>query len=189
MDPGQRPRRNPLQPRCHAADLHSGDVGPEGASLTFQLTVNDFSNLKAQDTCVVNITWQNQPPVANAGSDQQSDAGTQVTLNGSGSSDSDDGIAAYRWKQIAGSPVTLSDSTAAVTTFQAPAVTADTNLTFELTVTDCSSLLGVDTCQVQIKTAYADTTPPTIVITDPAGSFLVEGRPKIDMQAPGMTAA
>jgi hypothetical protein len=38
------------------------DVGQYGESLTFQLTVTDNSGLQSTDTCIVNVTWVNEPP-------------------------------------------------------------------------------------------------------------------------------
>jgi hypothetical protein len=60
-----------------------------------------------------------------------------VTLDGSGSSDADGTIAGYTWTQTAGTPtVTLSSRTVAQPTFEAPAVTTATTLTFSLVVRD-----------------------------------------------------
>jgi hypothetical protein len=78
----------------------------------------------------------NVVPSANAGADQTVNEGTLVTLDGSSSSDTDGTIASYAWTQTAGPSVTLSDDTAAMPTFTAPEVDADTVLTFELVVTD-----------------------------------------------------
>ena len=63
----------------------------------------------------------NAAPVANAGSDATVDAGTVVTLDGSGSSDSDGSIASYSWAQImTGTGVALDDATLAGPSFTAP---------------------------------------------------------------------
>lgn len=107
--------------------------------LTFQLTVTD--NLGATGTVLVNVTVNtldaNQPPTATPGADQFVDEGTTVvTLDGSASSDFDGSIASYSWVQTAGPTVALAGATTATATFTAPLVTADTVLTFELTVTD-----------------------------------------------------
>ncbi|NIQ39535.1 MAG: peptidase C1A papain, partial [Proteobacteria bacterium] len=96
------------------------DVGLDGTSLTFQLTVVDTGGLQATDTCIVNVSWVNVPPTADAGPDQAVTQGTTVTLNGSNSSDPDDGIASYFWEQTAGTPVTLSDPNSSQPTFTAP---------------------------------------------------------------------
>jgi len=79
----------------------------------------------------------NATPIANAGPDQTVDAGVMVTLNGSDSSDADGTIAGYSWTQTGGTPtVTLSSRTAVQPTFEAPAVTTATTLTFSLVVRD-----------------------------------------------------
>jgi len=131
------------------------DVGPNGASLTFRLTVTDNGNLQATDTCIVNVTDSgngvNQPPTADAGPDQTVDEGETVTLDGTGSSDPDDGIASYLWKQTGGTTVTLSNITAAIPTFVTPPVDlSGTTLTFQLTVTDNGDLESSDEVSLTI---------------------------------------
>lgn len=127
------------------------EVGPEGASLEFQLTVIDYSGLKSTDRCVVNVTWLNQPPVADAGADQVVFPGERVTLDGSASWDSDDGIAAYRWRQVSGPPVSLSGAHRAVASFRVPKDWGAEVLVFELTVTDHGGLQGADRCGVEVQ--------------------------------------
>jgi hypothetical protein len=127
------------------------NVSEDGTSLTFELTVTDTGGLKATDTTTVNVTGDNDPPVADAGPDQNVDEETTVTLDGSNSSDPDDGIKSYRWKQVAGPSVTFSDPTSDRPTFEAPNVSEDgTSLTFELTVTDTGGLKATDTTTVNV---------------------------------------
>jgi len=126
------------------------NVGPGGVSLTFQLTVTDGGGLRSTDSCVVNITWVNVPPTADAGPDQMVDEGVTVTLNGSNSSDPDDGIASYLWEQTDGVPVTLSDPRAVQPSFVSPDVGPLASLTFQLTVTDNGGLRSTDTCIVNV---------------------------------------
>jgi len=76
------------------------DVGIEGESFTFQLTVTDHGGLKVSDTCTVNVLWVNAPPEADAGDDQTAAEGITVTLDGSDSSDDDDGIATFHWCRL-----------------------------------------------------------------------------------------
>ncbi|MDH3850300.1 MAG: PKD domain-containing protein, partial [Deltaproteobacteria bacterium] len=134
------------------------NVSEDGTSLTFELTVTDVGGLKATDTTTVNVTGDNDPPTADAGPDQNVDEETTVTLDGSNSSDPDDGIKSYRWKQVAGPSVTLSNPQAAKPTFLAPNVSEDgTSLTFELTVTDTGSLKATDTTTVNVT---GDNDPP-----------------------------
>jgi len=127
----------------------SPEVGPDGEAFTFQLTVVDNGGLQASDTCIVNVTWENNPPTADAGPDQTVYEEMTVILNGSNSSDSDDGIASYQWTQTAGTSVTLDDPTIAQPTFTAPDVKK--SLTFQLTVTDDRGLQGTDTCVVHVN--------------------------------------
>ena len=42
------------------------DVGVNGASMTFEVTVTDAGGLQDTDTCLVNVAWVNTPPVADA---------------------------------------------------------------------------------------------------------------------------
>ena len=129
----------------------SPDVGPDGKSLRFELTVTDKGGLKDTDGCVVNVSWSNLPPSADAGPDQTVTEGDQVILSGVAASDPDDGIAAYHWVQTQGIPVQLSNSNAVHPSFTAPDVGPDGGaLRFELTVTDKGGLKGTDSCMVNV---------------------------------------
>ncbi|SFV71356.1 Chitinase [hydrothermal vent metagenome] len=67
---------------------------------TITLTVTDDKNASASDDVVVTITEKpNQAPIANAGLNQTVTLGTAVTLDASGSSDSDGNITSYEWKE------------------------------------------------------------------------------------------
>ena len=130
----------------------SPDVGPSGESLTFQLTVTDSGGLQSTATCIVNVSWVNLPPTADAGPDQTVAEGDTVTLDGSNSTDPDDGIVSYQWTLLAGTQVTLSDPTAATPTFTAPNVgPSGESLTFQLTVTDTGGLKSTATSIVNVS--------------------------------------
>ena len=130
----------------------SPDVGVDGEALTFELEVADTGGLKSTDTCIVNVTWVNVPPTADAGTDQTVDEGVTVYLDGSNSYDSDDGITLYRWEQTAGTSVTLSDPTAAIPTFVGLPVDADgVKLTFQLNVSDNGGLQTTDEVSVTVN--------------------------------------
>lgn len=142
-----------IQPTFSTLDLEPGDV-----SLTFQLTVEDYGGLRATDTCVVNVSWVNSPPVAQAGEDQIINGGEVVTLDGSSSWDPDDGIVSIRWAQTGGTPVTLSNPIGAKTTFTAPTDAESNPMTFQISVTDKGGLTSRDTCIVTVAgaTVYED---------------------------------
>ena len=137
-------------------------VGPNGESVTLQLTVTDEGGLQDTDTVVINVTdvITNQAPTADAGNGQSVMAGDEVTLDASGSSDPDGPLAnnAYTWEQTAGTAVTLSDPGAVKPVFTAPAIAAGTTetLTFELTVTD-GMLQATAATDVQVT---AESVPP-----------------------------
>lgn len=138
------------------------DVNLEGAALTFELTVTDYSGLQSKDSCVVNVTWQNEPPQADAGSDQTVDEKSIVTLDGSYSLDIDDGIVSYSWNQIDGPAVMLLNPTTCKTSFTAPNVESEgISLTFSLTVADAGGLFDTDSCVVNIS---FQNQPPTAVV-------------------------
>jgi PKD repeat protein len=143
----------------------SPDVSPEGAALTFELTVADYDGLQSTDSCVVNVTWDNEMPQANAGVDQTVTEGSVVTLDGSGSLDIDDGIVGYSWKQVSGPVMTLSGAASDQATFPAPNVESDgVALTFELTVTDAGGLYDEDSCIVNITQVTPENQPPAAVV-------------------------
>lgn len=164
------------------ATFTAPDIGPVGASLTFQLTVVDHAGLESTDSCIINITWLNEPPQADAGADQTVNEGDMITLDGSSSIDIDGGIASYYWTQISGSKVILYDPNSAQATFTAPDVGPEgASLTFNLAVTDTYGLQNSDSCIVNISwkneppiaivtPEYMETTEGTLVTLDGSAS-------------------
>jgi len=145
------------------------DVGPNGTALTFQLTVTDNGGLQSSDSCIVNVSWVNLAPTANAGLDETVDEGTLVALDGTGSSDPDDGIDAYLWSQTAGTPVTLSPPSSPTPQFTSPYVGTDGEaLMFQLTVRDGGGLSDTDTVIINVSNSNqaptADAGPDQTVI-------------------------
>jgi hypothetical protein len=134
------------------------DNGADSTTLTFQLMVTDGEGLEATDVSSVNVVWVNEPPVASAGEDQVVLEGETVTLDASGSSDSDDGISTFSWVQLSGPEMTLSDSTAMQPSFTAPDVdTAGASMVFEVTVTDFGGLYATD--EVIVNVSWVNTPP------------------------------
>jgi len=105
----------------------------------------------------------NAAPTSNAGPDQPSVAsGATVTLDGTGSSDSDGTIASYAWTRTGGTggAITLSDATA-----QSPTFTADTLTSNDVAVTHIFSLVVTDN-----DGATSTTDTVTITVQPPANA-------------------
>ncbi len=96
----------------------------------------------------------NMAPVANAGTAQTVNEQASVTLNGTGSSDSDGSISRFQWAQTSGPGVTLTNATVASPSFTAPAVAADTDLAFRLTVTDNGGATDSETVSVTVRAVF-----------------------------------
>ena len=142
------------QPTFTAPDV---DIDVEAyIELIFQLTVTDERG-KSSNAIVTLTVVNNEPPIADAGADHTLYESNTVQLDGSSSSDIEDTSLNYSWQQIdsSGYSVSFSDATSAQPSFIAPDVTADANLTFQLTVTDAGSKSSTDT--VTITVLYAPT--------------------------------
>ena len=104
----------------------------------------------------------NAAPTADAGADRSVGPGARVTLDGSGSTDPEGAIQAYRWEQTAGTSVTLAAAASARTAFTAPTVaTGSQMLTFRLTVTDQGQLQDTDTCSIEVTSQTDGVTTPS----------------------------
>ncbi|HYH74507.1 MAG TPA: PKD domain-containing protein [Candidatus Saccharimonadales bacterium] len=125
--------------------IHFGNSlsAPTAATMYFdEITTND-----AVYPGPANVV--NQPPTAQAGPDQTVIEGSTVTLNGSGSNDSDGTISSYTWLQTGGASVTLSSNSSPTPTFTAPV--AGNTLTFQLTVTDNTGATASDSVTVSVS--------------------------------------
>ena len=120
-------------------------------SLTFTLTVTDPGGLSATDTATVTVSADDDAPIADAGDDVTTYEGDAAALDGGGSSDPEGGTLTYAWTQTGTPAATLSNASAAAPTFTAPAVTADTELTFTLTVSDAGGQSAADSVTVTVK--------------------------------------
>ncbi len=118
-------------------------------TLTFELRVTS-RYLDATDTVSV-LVKANMPPTANAGADKEVKSMSPVSLTGSGA-DPDGDALTYHWTQTSGSTTTIiGASDTATLHFTAPFVTADTSLTFTLTVKDSHGSTGTDSVSVLVK--------------------------------------
>jgi hypothetical protein len=111
-------------------------AGPSGLVLKFQLTVDDGYGGVTSDEVIVNVTYVNHSPVANAGLPKVVNEGSTVTLDG-GASDPDGNPLAITWTQVSGPPVALTDVGTLSPCFTAPFVTrAEDNVVLRLAVDD-----------------------------------------------------
>ena len=122
-------------------------VAPDvNETLIFMLTVTDNDGNAWSDA--VNVVIErlpNNPPEANAGSDQTVYVNSEITLRGSGS-DTDGEVARFIWQQTAGVAVSLADNTSATTTFTTPNTPG--RLTFMLTVVDDEGASTTDSVDI-----------------------------------------
>jgi len=134
----------------------------DGFSLEFKVKVSDGKSTGIS-TKTVTVKWLNDPPTAALICTPATvDEGKLVTLDGSGSTDSDDGIASYIWSQTlgyGGDSIALPDNT--VTSkfdITVPSLTSEhKRMTFELKITDNGELSDSITCDILVN----DITPPT----------------------------
>jgi formylglycine-generating enzyme required for sulfatase activity len=129
----------------------------------FRLSATD--NQGGKSTSEVSVTVNSPlhaPPVANAGPDQQVTWPTgTTTLAGKGSS-ADGTIVSYRWTQLRGKWVAMSDPTSATTTVTFPANTTEDDI-FRLTVTDNYGAEATDEVTVSIM----NNIPPPVLYSGP----------------------
>lgn len=120
---------------------------------SFELKVVDNEALFAKDTVKVFVdsaTAPNRPPVARAGQDQTITLPvSNVLLDASGSTDPDNNIIGYAWRNIAGPPASLFSDPVAIKPDVSNLI--DGIYKFELTVTDAFGLFSTDTVQVTVN--------------------------------------
>ncbi len=146
----------------------------------FALIVTDNLGATGMDTMAVIVNPSlNIPPTARAGNDTVITLPQNtVTLNGTGSADSDGSIAQYRWKKIGGpSGGSIADTTAAQTT--ASALGAG-SYQFELTVTDNQGAKGRDTVIIIVNQPPIANAGTNRSITLPVNTIQLNGSASSD---------
>jgi subtilisin len=144
-------------PLTYAWDFGDGSTGTgvnpnhaytAGGTYAVTLVVNDGKVDSESSTAMAEITEFNDPPVADAGSDHTALVGEDITFDGSGSYDIDDGITTYDWDFGDGNTGTGMTTTHAYETLG--------TYTVVLTVTDNSGSTGTDYAIVTVKKVAAD---------------------------------
>jgi hypothetical protein len=165
----------------NASQPNASFTAPDfSGELEFTLDVDDGTgtpNSVGTDTVRVLV---NKEPVISADVDPASGPeGTLVTLDAGGTTDPDDAVLVFAWREIdvpaAAAPVALSGADTAVATFDAPAYTgtiAQRTRTFELTVTDT---LGSETR----KLTFVPNRPPELLTISATGSVNISDSTKI----------
>ena len=125
-----------MNDRGAVAEFSVGELTQETV-YTFRLTVDD-GNLQGEDTVriIVRPAGMNRAPIADAGPDAQYETPVRVVLDGSRSSDPDQDVLTYLWRQLDGAPVDLLRADTSMAEFTATEVAVSETATFELTVND-----------------------------------------------------
>ena len=135
----------PVSP-CNISPCHTSDgkvvVGTESTANSYNSSPIIINGEQSTYTTTNNANDDQEKesssgsiPVANAGSDKNTQSLNRVTLDGSKSYDPDGKKIDYSWLQLAGGPiVSLSNNNSIKPTFEAPQVTESTTLTFQLII-------------------------------------------------------
>ena len=126
----------------------------------FTLNVTDGTAHTTDTATIIIADTPNAAPTANAGDDQTVTEGDTVSLNGTLSSDPEDGNSlTYSWTHTSGPTVSLTGAATATPSFEAPNVGETRDIVITLTVTDSGSRIATDA--VTIRVNDVDNTPPT----------------------------
>ena len=121
-------------------------VVPEGGLVDVELVVVDNEGKSGKDSVRVVV---NQPPISNAGGDQQVGYSEVVLLDGSESGDENGEISSFLWEQLSGEVVSVFSADQEVATFYSP--TTEGSLSFVLSVFDGQGLSDKDTASVFVS--------------------------------------
>ncbi|MDN5844681.1 MAG: PKD domain-containing protein [Candidatus Nitrosocosmicus sp.] len=136
-------------------------VGDEPYMLEYNPSNDNIyvANQKSKDVSIISTTTPPiVKPVADAGPDQPVRSNDVVQLDGSNSSDPEGSPLTYSWTQLSGPEATLSDPFSSNPIFDAPEVNEQTDLTFQLIVTNEDGIVSEP--DEVIVTVNPVTTPP-----------------------------
>src|SRR5579871_4359058 len=152
-------------------------TGLIAGTYVFSLQVKDANNDVSTATVTITVNPANQPPVANAGSNQTITLPTSsVTLTGS-ATDATGTISSYAWTEVSG-PNTVTIANATSTSTSVSGLIAGTYV-FQLKATDNGGLSGTATVTVTVNAAVNQ--PPVVnagsnqTITLPTSSVTLTG--------------
>ena len=134
------------------ARLYSSSSGPDPTKYFIDLVSVETTS----ETATIHFPSALDGLIADAGSDQTVDAGSMVTLDGSGSLNTNGEIIAYMWEQTSGVAVNLDDEEAMTTTFTAP--NESTTLVFDLTVYDANEDESSDSITINVIASVGNLT-------------------------------
>ncbi|MBM2852861.1 MAG: Peptidase [Candidatus Nitrosotenuis sp.] len=136
------------EPTFTAPDVKNGRV----KILTFELSVTDRGTTQ-NTTIKITVIPRNQLPTANAGSDQSVSKNDRVTLRGNGSDQNGD-VLLYRWSQVNGPTIKLSDVNDQNPSFDTSTLTRSSAvLRFQLTVSDGYGGVARDSVVIKVNAA------------------------------------
>jgi hypothetical protein len=120
--PGKAVRGTTTKIRSGKKTIPPAHLSVSSEGVTYHFVVRAFDGeLESADSEEVSYTPSdvvpNQPPSADAGQNQTVYENESVTLDGSGSSDSDGSVSAYQWVQTGGTGVSIENATAAQASF------------------------------------------------------------------------
>ncbi|MCK7555103.1 PKD domain-containing protein [Chitinophaga sedimenti] len=164
-----------------AATAKTNVTGLVEGTYTFTLTVTDDKGATHADDVIVTVkaAVANAAPVARAGSDMAITLpASSVSLDGSGSTDSDGTIAKYAWTKVNGPAAgTIASATTAKTSVTG---LVEGTYTFRLTVTDDKGATHSDDVIVTVNPAGVNAAPTAragddVTIVLPANSVSLDG--------------
>ena len=145
------------------ADVYPQPAAPDG-SITVADALCIFQKALGLPSCLDSAPSFNEPPIANAGTDESVIENTLVMLSGSGS-DPDGTIVSYAWEQTAGTTVALSGANTRNASFTAPEVAFEDGnneqFYFELTVTDDDGATATAVVLIVVFDSYFTQRIPT----------------------------
>ena len=144
----------------------------EETDIEFTLTVSDGTATVSDKTIVTVTDSPNDPPVVNAGDDQDAVVeGSTVNLDATVTDDDTGDALTYAWTHNSTLSITLANDSVPDTTFTAPNVSEETDIEFTLTVSDGTATVSDKT----IVTVTDSPNDPPVVNAGDDQDAVVEG--------------